>query len=133
MILVDSCILIDWMKAGLNPVDQLRSQLKSDDVLTCEIIRFEVLRGCRNNPKAYRNMEKLFATMIMVSFDAPVWRRALEIAAQVDGIGKPMPTTDILIAAGALSRDAELITRDQHFAAVSGLRLRSEMPNADSL
>ncbi|MFQ5740382.1 MAG: PIN domain-containing protein [Acidobacteriota bacterium] len=36
--------------------------------------------------------------------------------------GKPIPINDVWVAAGALSRNATLVTNDAHFVHVEGLR-----------
>ena len=38
--------------------------------------------------------------------------------------GKPIPENDIWIAAIAMQHDLTLLTRDRHFEAVDGLRLK---------
>jgi hypothetical protein len=45
MILVDSTKYITWMREGRNPVALLAAPLTAGKLLTCGIIRIEVLRG----------------------------------------------------------------------------------------
>ncbi len=43
MILVDSCIYINWMREGVIPVKRLHPH--QTDLVSCSIVHLEVLRG----------------------------------------------------------------------------------------
>ena len=50
--------------------------------------------------------------------------KAQEVDVELRRKGRPIPFSDVLVAAAALIFDAELVTLDEHFKEVEGLKLR---------
>jgi len=50
--------------------------------------------------------------------------KAQELDVELRRRGRPIPFSDVLVAATALAFEAELVTLDEHFREVEGLRLR---------
>ena len=118
MILVDSCIYIDWMRAGVNPVKRLHAH--QSDLISCSIVHLEVLRGVTDpGVKAY--MADYFSLLREVPLSAALIQEATELAWINDRKGVVLPVTDVIIAACVLSIGATLVTRDRHFSRVTGL------------
>ncbi|HMO64349.1 MAG TPA: hypothetical protein PKE47_03840, partial [Verrucomicrobiota bacterium] len=46
--LVDSCVWIRLLRAGLDPVRELTARMEDTDLATCGMVRIEVLRGVGN-------------------------------------------------------------------------------------
>lgn len=128
LLLVDSSIYIDLLRAGRNPGDELRSCLESGSLLTCGIIRLEVLRGIRH--EGVRGwMEGLFDEMTSCPLDEKLWIDAARLAWGLDCRGTVLPVPDVAIAACALRAGAVVVSRDPHFRQIPDLAVLEAMPD----
>ena len=124
MMLVDSCIYIGWMRAGMNPVKQLN--MHRLNLISCSIVHLEVLRGVTDlRIKSY--LAEFFSTLPQVSLSLAVMNEATELAWARDRKGVVLPVTDAIIAACALKVDATVITRDTHFSQIPNLEVSPEL------
>jgi predicted nucleic acid-binding protein len=126
VILLDSSIFIGWTRRGINPLDLLHRQLHANELVSCGIVRCEVLRGTVK-PKAQAELNALFDVIPEIPTTAKIWQQAAEIAWELDRKGSVLPLPDIIIAACALSEDATVITTDTHFTKIPKLKIRREL------
>lgn len=126
MILVDSTKYITWMRGGKSPVALLAPQLKSGQLVSCGIVRLEVLRGVIQ-PRVKDELAEFFDLVTSVPLDARVVERATELAWSLDRKGLVLPSTDLIIAAAAAEVSADVITEDPHFAHIPGIRARRDI------
>jgi predicted nucleic acid-binding protein len=127
VILVDSTKYISWMRAGLNPVTMLELPLRGGLVMSCGIVRIEVLRGMIKL-EAKTQIETLFETIPEVPLGRSVIADATESAWAMDRKGRILPVTDLLIAACAKHIGATVITEDPHFAHIPGVKHLRNLP-----
>jgi predicted nucleic acid-binding protein len=126
VILIDSSIFIGWTRRGINPLDALQRHLHANDLVSCGIVRGEVLRGAIK-PEAKAELTALFDVIPEIHTTSKIWHEAAELAWQLDRRGLVLPLTDLVIAACALSRDAIVITTDAHFGKIPKLKIRREL------
>ena len=98
----------------------------STELVFSIVVVGELLFGFRNGTRFDRNVKELdeFLAHPRVSVLAVTQTTADRfgrIAAALRKAGKPIPSNDIWIAAHAFESGAELLTFDDHFAAVEGL------------
>ena len=127
MLLVDSTVYIDWFRRRVDPRPMLEPWIKARALAICGIIRAEVIRGVLH-PGQKAKICALFDLLEEVPTDADLWHEAAELAWRLDRQGNVLPLTDIVIAACTLRVGAALITTDEHFAEIPGLRTRRELP-----
>lgn len=119
-ILVDSNVYIDLMKRRRDPIRVLGEWAGSAQLVTCGMVRLEVLRGLKN-PRALQRISSFMDIMINVRTDAAFWPDATDLAWKLDRQGKVLPGTDIVIAACAMHISAAVLTSDTHFRFIEGL------------
>jgi predicted nucleic acid-binding protein len=124
--LIDSTKYISWMRTGRSPVALLAPLLRSGTLISCAIIRIEVLRGMVK-PATKKEIESLFDSMPEVPIDAGITKKAADLAWQLDRKGCVLPVTDIIIAACSLRIGATVITEDPHFDHIEGLVVRRDL------
>ena len=122
LVLIDSCIYITLSKRGFDPAVEIMDRLELEDIVTCGMVRLEVVRGIAL-PKARSRIEAFFDVMQNVPMDNKLWEEACEIGWQVTRQGNNMPAQDIIIAACALRVNAAVLTHDGHFDHIPGLRV----------
>ena len=122
LVLIDSCIYITLSKRRLDPAVVILERLQLEDIVTCGMVRLEVIRGIAL-PKVRTHMESFFNVMQNVITDNALWEEACELGWRVTRNGNNMPAQDIIIAAHALRVGAAVLTHDGHFDAIPGLRV----------
>ena len=130
-ILVDSSVYIRLMRQRLDPVAVLFEHYDTVNLMTCGMVRLEVLRGVKN-PRLRERLEEFMSVMQYVSTDEKLWREATALASQSDRLGEPIQATDALIAAAARSKSASVLTLDSDFKRVPGLHVLSLPPGLAS-
>ena len=127
MILVDSCVIVDWLRRRENPGEHLLPWLNSGEALTCGVVRIEVLRGVLSTQLKQR-VEALFDVMPEVPLSSSVLHGAADLAWSMDRKGHIIPVADVIIAQCAITRGATLVTTDDHFRHVPGLKHQKNLP-----
>lgn len=124
MVLVDSSVYIELLRAGKDPVSELARSFDVTEIAGCSVVRCEVLRGMIR-PKAKAHLASFFALLVHVATDHHIWQATEDLAWQLDRQGKVLPLTDIVIAACALRVNATVLTNDGHFEMVPRLQVQS--------
>ena len=126
-LLIDSSMYISLLRAGEDPGARFRDRIETGSILTCGIIRIEVLRGIVNR-RIREWMERLFDEMVACPLDDTLARGAADLAWRLDRRGIILPVPDILIASCALRARAAVVAADPHFRLVPDLSVLGEMP-----
>lgn len=121
-ILVDSSVYIRLMRQRLDPVAVLFEHYDTVNLVTCGMVRLEVIRGIKE-PRPRQRLEAFLAVMQYVPTDERLWQAATDLAWRMDRAGQPIQATDALIAAAALSKGASVLTLDSDFQRVPGLHV----------
>jgi len=121
-ILVDSSVYIRLLRRRLDPAVALFEHYDTVNLVTCGMVRLEVLRGMRE-PRARARLEAFMAVMQYVPADERLWREATDLAWRIDRAGQTIQATDALIAAAALRKGASVLTLDSDFQRVPGLHV----------
>lgn len=124
MVLVDSSIYIGLLREHRNPALVLEEAFGQAELVGCDIVRCEVLRGMAR-PELRARLSVFFDVLIHVPTDYRVWRATEELAWKLDRAGKVLPLADLIIAVCALHAGAALLTTDKHFALIPRLQLAS--------
>lgn len=132
MILVDSTVFIDLLRARRDPRVVLAPHVRAGWIGTCDVIRLEVVRGIVL-PDCRADLEEFFDLMPRLELDGDVWRRARELGWTLDRAGQVLPATDLVIAACALVHRAALVSTDRHFGFVPGLKVWKTLPTPAGL
>jgi predicted nucleic acid-binding protein len=121
-LLVDSNVFIDLMKDGKDPIRHLLEQFDSTDLVTCGVVRAEVLRGIKS-VKAREKLNGFFSVMRFADLNSAAWDEVWNLAWQLDRRGRVLPLTDLAIAICALRSGAWVMTSDAHFDGIPELQI----------
>jgi predicted nucleic acid-binding protein len=125
-LLVDSSIYLDLLRKGEDVGTRLRDLVDAGTLLTCGIVRIEVLRGIVDR-RIRQWMASLFDEMIECPLDHHQVSDAAELAWRLDRKGTVLPIPDVLIASCALRAGAAVATTDPYFRLVPGLRVTATL------
>lgn len=110
----------------------LMNLLESDiKILVSPTVLGELFTGYKKGRREQENiqiLERFFKEsdteyLKVTKYTAEVYA---QIKCELEKIGKPIPTNDIWIAAQAMENGAVLVTYDQHFLEIPGLRIWGE-------
>src|SRR5258708_14419989 len=121
-VLVDSCVFITLLKRGLDPALELLKHTDLEDLMTCGMVRMEVLRGLKI-PRIKARLTEFFNVRQNVPTDNRVWETSTETAWKLGRSGITLPAQDILIATCAQRMGAAVLTFDRHFEDIPGLQV----------
>lgn len=124
-VLIDSNVYIQILRSGRDVGRSIDARYHETDVVTCGIVRLEVLRGIVEN-RAKSWMDGVFSIMCCVSTDQHLWEEATELAWTLDRSGVTLPAQDIVIAACAMRAGAIVHTYDRHFTRIPGLTVATD-------
>ena len=123
-ILLDSNAYSQWKRGNCRVAELVRS---STEILVPIVVIGELLYGFRHGSRLKENIRDLHAFLddrhvAIVSMNFTTADRYARIAAELRAKGRPIPTNDIWIAAHTMETGADLVSSDQHFEAVDGLK-----------
>ena len=125
-VLADSSFYIGLMRRRQDPLRALALAAATRDLVTCGIIRCEVGRALR--PKKVRHQFRAFwDVMINVPTDSRLWAEVEQTLWDLDRRGMVLPLTDVVIACCARRVGALVLTYDQHFSHIPGVRVTDHL------
>lgn len=122
LVLTDSNVYIDLLRQSEDPAEVLVADLGALDLVTCGMVKMEVLRGVKH-PRAHDNLAAFFAVQQFVPTDNNIWDRATDLARSLARSGITLPAQDILIATCAFHAGAAVLTADHHFSLIPDLNV----------
>lgn len=124
--LLDTNIWIALAKKDLSVISRLKNR-KPGQILSCAIVRAELLFGARKSQQVERNLmgfQNMLRPFVSLPFDDQCAEYYGIVRATLERAGTPIGGNDLLVASIALAHDCTLVTRNNsEFARVAGLRL----------
>ena len=122
MILVDTSSLVHLLRRKGNPAikERVRAILRSGDAAICPMIEVELWMGSSSDKDA-RDVQELSELLISLPATEAVWKEAARLARGCRELGKPVPSSDVVIAATAFVHGATIDTEDRHFEILGAL------------
>ena len=87
MVLVDSSVYIHLLRSGIDPVAALAEHFEATELVACDIVRCEVLRGVIR-PKARADLAMFFDLLVHVTMDHRAWQETEDLAWHLDRAGR---------------------------------------------
>jgi predicted nucleic acid-binding protein len=127
-IIVDTCVWIEFFRKPESELTRhLKGLLRESKVIMVGMVMAEILQGVKASREANLVKQSL-GKLPYLEITRDIWVTAGEISSSLRDIrdkGVTIPLSDLLIAAIALSGNHEILTIDQHFNKVAGLRLHN--------
>jgi len=122
-VLIDSCVLIDHMRAKDKNNTPLTTVLRADvDLFTSTIVEYEVEVGM--TPSHRKLWDDILVRLTIYPFERSTVVLACKIKHQLKAIGKQIEPFDLFIAATAMANDLPVATLNRrHFEQIVGLKL----------
>lgn len=120
-VLVDSSFYIRLLRQGQDPLRALALAAETRDLAVCGVVRCEVGRGLRDAAVLER-FRNFWNFMINVPTDDRLWQEVESMLWQMDRKGAVVPLTDVVIACAARRINGVVLTFDDHFRSIPGVR-----------
>lgn len=120
LILADSNVYIELLRAGEDPAEVLVEDYGSLDLITCGMVKLEVLRGVRQRA-IFDRLSEFFGVQRWVESRFEDWEDAITLARDLARQGVTLPATDLIIATAAFRTGASVLTADKHFSLIPNL------------
>ncbi len=127
MAVLDTSFLIDILHNQPTAVQQLTEleQTEKDLFITAPTV-MELWEGallCNLPQKEKNKIEALLSSLSELPFDTTSAKRAAEILVYLTKKGQIIETEDIMIAGIAMASGEKVVTKDEHFTRILGLRV----------
>jgi len=121
MFLIDSSAWIEYLrpKGSKKIKERVKEILQKEEAVSCGVVVVEILRGAKNE-KDFRSLHESLTSLPQIPIDGAVIERASQWGFLLDRRGKPVSTTDLLIAAAAYKK-ACLLHVDKDFGVISSV------------
>jgi len=129
MLVLDTTILIDALRrnrAALRKIAEIEET--EETVCTTQVNVLELFKGAYLSARSDDEVQKirrLLEAFVILCIDEDTYECFAAISAQLKSRGKPTNDFDELIAAIAMTNGAPIVTRDEHFQHILGLRVIS--------
>lgn len=120
-VLADSSYYIQLLRDRRDPLRALALAAATRDLVICGIVRCEVGRALRE-PELLKRFHAAWNVMINVPTDNRLWDEAERMLWKMDREGNIVSLTDAVIACCAMRVNAVVLTFDQDFARIPGVR-----------
>ena len=121
-IIIDTSIWIEYFKNNLDYVSFIEENLNLENIYITGPIISELLHGVKSE-KEYQMLSQSIKAVPYLDCIFEDWIRTGSILFNHKKKGKIIPLTDALISAVAVRIEAAILTLDQHFKDIPGLKL----------
>lgn len=127
MYMLDTNVISDIAKNPTGLAARRFAELSSDEMCTSIVVSAEVLFGFENGAsnETRKAMTAVLEAISILNLEPPVDRVYAQTRASMSKIGKAVTPNDMFIAAHALTIDAVVVTDDQAFRFVPGLKIEN--------
>jgi tRNA(fMet)-specific endonuclease VapC len=125
--ILDTDILVALLKGAPEATEKIRSlEEQGNQVSTTLITAYELLKGAQISYKAQENLTKvrdLFSSLHILELSYNACEEASKIYRELRKTGTMIGEFDILIAAITRACDETLLTQDEHFELIRGMKI----------
>ncbi|MGD0203520.1 MAG: type II toxin-antitoxin system VapC family toxin [Candidatus Bathyarchaeia archaeon] len=127
MTIIDTTVMIALLKGKPDTVKKINELLDKNDTIAITVITvYELLKGAYLSSRRQENLldvKKAISNIQILDLSPEACAEAAGIYCELKNAGKLISEFDILIAAIAKTNGEPILTHDQHFKAIQGLRL----------
>ncbi len=124
-VVIDTSILIELFDRGREDLlEEIYAKYKA--IYVPWIVLYEYLYGCLFLHRSIEERKEAIEELAIIVYpDQRILLKALSIDVDLHREGMPIPLSDILVAATAITLDAELLTRDErHYRRIPKIKLQ---------
>jgi predicted nucleic acid-binding protein len=120
-ILIDTSAWVDFFRGTSKTADAVAGLIEKGQASICGVISHELIQGAKSEDEAL-HLSGLLSALHYIEMTPDLWIRAGNISSRLRRKGTTLPMSDLLIGAIALEHGLEVLTLDEHFASIPGLK-----------
>lgn len=120
-ILVDTSAWVDFFRGPSKTADVVADLIEKGQAAICGVISYELIQGAKSDDEA-AHLSGVLSGLHYVEMTHDLWLRAGNISAGLRRKGITLPMSDLLIGAIALEHGLEVLSLDEHFTSIPGLK-----------
>ena len=120
-VLIDTSAWVEFFRGSSGTAGEVAKLIEEGRAVICGVISYELLQGTKSAEEAER-LTGVLPALNYVEMTSDLWIRAGKLSAGLRRKGITLPMSDVLIGALALEHDLEVLTVDEHFASIPGLK-----------
>jgi predicted nucleic acid-binding protein len=121
-ILIDTSAWVDFFRGASKTADAVAMLIEKGHASICGVISYELIQGAKSEDEAL-HLSGVLSGLHYIEMTPDLWIRAGNISAGLRRRGVTLPMSDLLIGAIALEHGLEVLTLDEQFASIPGLKL----------
>jgi predicted nucleic acid-binding protein len=121
-VLVDTSVLIDFLKDTKPNAAAVSALITSKRILSTGIIMAELLQGTKTAAEE-EHITVLLDGLPSIDVTSSLWIKAGKVSCSLRRKGITLPLSDIAIAVTAMEYDLSVFTLDKHFEEIPGVKL----------
>ena len=119
--MVDTSAWVDFFRGTSKTADAVSKLIEKGQATICGVISYELIQGAKSDDEAF-NLSAVLSALNYIELTSDLWIRAGNISSGLRRKGITLPMSDLLIGAIALEHGLEVLTTDEHFASIPGLK-----------
>ena len=120
-ILIDTSAWVEFFRGTSKTADTVAKLIEKGQACICGVISYELIQGSKSDDEAL-HLSGVLSALNYIEMTPDLWIRAGNISAGLRKKGITLPMSDLLIGAIALEHGLEVLTLDEHFASIPGLK-----------
>jgi len=120
-ILIDTSAWVDFFRGTSKTADTVAELIEKGQASICGVISYELIQGAKSDDEAL-HLSGVLSALHYIEMTSDLWISAGNISAGLRRKGITLPMSDLLVGAIALEHGIEVLTLDEHFASIPGLK-----------
>ena len=121
-VLIDTSAWVDFFRGTSKTADAVAKLIEEERASICGVISYELVQGAKSDDEAC-HLSVVLSALDYKEMTSELWTKAGNISVGLRRKGITLPMSDLLIGALALEHGLEVLTLDDHFASIPGLKL----------
>jgi predicted nucleic acid-binding protein len=123
-VLVDTSAWVGFFRGTSKTADAVAELIEKGQASICGVISYELIHWAKSEEEAL-HLSSVLSALHYIEMTSDLWVKAGNISAGLRSKGMTLPMSDLLIGAIALEHGLEVLTLDDHFTSIPGLKLSS--------
>jgi predicted nucleic acid-binding protein len=120
-VLIDTSAWVDFFRGTPKTADAVAKLIEKGYASICGVISYELVQGAKSDDEAV-HLSTVLSALDYIEITSDLWIIAGNISAGLRRKGITLPMSDLLIGTVALEHGLEVLTLDDHFASIPGLK-----------
>jgi predicted nucleic acid-binding protein len=120
-VLIDTSAWVDFFRGNSGTAEAVAKLIENGQASICGVVSYELIQGAKSADEAM-HLSGILSALHYMEMTSDLWIEAGNISAGLRSKGITLPMSDLLIGAIALKHGLEVLSLDEHFKSIPGLK-----------